>query len=136
MEEPGIPLIHLDDELGDLSGQAWGLGDCSMSPVGVSTAGAAAGGEEARGGGSGVRRGKWTQPECDYAAVIIEYFTDGRLPGLYGGESLRATLSELSAHLARTLEASHGAEVSELHAALEQLSSSLQPREGMPKKLF
>ena len=40
------------------------------------------------------RHGKWTQAECDYAMLLIEHFTSGRLPGLLGGESLRTTLSE------------------------------------------
>ena len=46
-------------------------------------------------GADKTRRGKWTAPECDYAAIVIEHFADGRLPGLSGGESLRATLAEL-----------------------------------------
>jgi len=40
------------------------------------------------------RQGKWTQAECNYAMLLIEHFTSGRLPGCAGGESLRTTLSE------------------------------------------
>ncbi|KAJ1450602.1 hypothetical protein M885DRAFT_532052 [Pelagophyceae sp. CCMP2097] len=40
------------------------------------------------------RQGKWTRPECEYAAILIEHFTSGRLPGCAGGESLRTTLAE------------------------------------------
>ena len=40
------------------------------------------------------RQGKWTQAECEYAMLLIEHFTSGRLPGCAGGESLRTTLSE------------------------------------------
>lgn len=40
------------------------------------------------------RQGKWTRAECEYAMLLIEHFTSGRLPGCSGGESLRTTLSE------------------------------------------
>ena len=42
-----------------------------------------------------LRRGKWTKPEEHYAALVIDHFATGKLPGLTGGESLRLVLSDL-----------------------------------------
>ncbi|KAK7230574.1 DNA binding protein [Aureococcus anophagefferens] len=39
--------------------------------------------------------GKWTKPEEHYAALVIDHFATGKLPGLTGGESLRLVLSDL-----------------------------------------
>jgi len=41
------------------------------------------------------RRGRWTKPEEHYAALVIDHFATGKLPGLSGGESLREVLSDL-----------------------------------------
>ena len=73
--DEGESLSSLDAQLGQLSA-TW---DPIAAPPAQNT----------------TRRGKWTAPECDYAAVVIEHFANGRLPGLSGGESLRATLAEL-----------------------------------------
>ena len=73
--DEGESLRSLDAQLGQLSA-TW---DPIAAPPAQNT----------------TRRGKWTAPECDYAAVVIEHFANGRLPGLSGGESLRATLAEL-----------------------------------------
>jgi len=77
--EPG--WAALDERLGDDGGAA--------------AAAAAAPGPAPPAAAANLRRGKWTQCECDYAGVVVEHFTAGTLPGLVGGESLRATLSEL-----------------------------------------
>ena len=74
-QDEGESLRSLDAQLGQLSA-TW---DPIAAPPAQNT----------------TRRGKWTAPECDYAAVVIEHFANGRLPGLSGGESLRATLAEL-----------------------------------------
>jgi len=87
MSSPLSQLRDLDAELGDVSSVSWdpALGE----PLEPALDPAEALWHDV------MRRGKWTQPECDYAAAVIEHFSSGRLPGLSGGESLRATLSEL-----------------------------------------
>ncbi|KAH8071701.1 SET domain-containing protein [Aureococcus anophagefferens] len=40
-------------------------------------------------------RGKWTEAEERYAALIVARFSDGTFPGLRGGESLRNLLADL-----------------------------------------
>mmetsp|Transcript_6302 Transcript_6302/g.18623 ORF Transcript_6302/g.18623 Transcript_6302/m.18623 type:complete len:406 (+) Transcript_6302:318-1535(+) len=85
---PLSQLRDLEAELGDVSSVSWdpALGEPALGSPAEEV-------PEVRCGA--LRRGKWTQPECDYAAAVIEHFSSGRLPGLSGGESLRATLSEL-----------------------------------------
>ncbi|KAH8098979.1 SET domain-containing protein [Aureococcus anophagefferens] len=39
--------------------------------------------------------GKWTEAEENYAAMIIAHFSNGKAPGLRGGESLRKLLADL-----------------------------------------
>ncbi|KAH8082861.1 SET domain-containing protein [Aureococcus anophagefferens] len=41
------------------------------------------------------RGGKWTEAEENYAAMIIAHFSNGKAPGLRGGESLRKLLADL-----------------------------------------
>ena len=60
--DEGESLSSLDAQLGQLSA-TW---DPIAAPPAQNT----------------TRRGKWTAPECDYAAVVIEHFANGRLPGL------------------------------------------------------
>ncbi|KAH8083872.1 SET domain-containing protein [Aureococcus anophagefferens] len=58
--------------------------DCAEAPGGTPP-----------GAGRALRRGKWTKPEEHYAALVIDHFATGKLPGLTGGESLRLVLSDL-----------------------------------------
>ena len=88
LASPTPSLSAFDEDLHSLSSFG-ALDDAAAVPAAPEAAAAAPA------AGDAVRRGKWTAPECDYAALVIEHFGSGRLPGLAGGESLRATLSEL-----------------------------------------
>ena len=53
------------------------------------------GGEEEAGGEpGGLRRGKWSVPEQDYAKALISAFLEGLMPGVTDGTTLRAFLAQ------------------------------------------